>query len=386
MKTHLFPFLSAVFLMAALTGNVCAQEADNKQCFTAEDFPVSMTGVCLTQLPQPQEGSLMLGSRVLRSGDILTADQAVQMVFLPTPAQQSRVLEVSYLPIFENRVDAVQTAILSIAGKEDLPPVAEDSAGETYKNVPNTGTLKVQDPEGQALTFTITRQPRRGNVEIAADGTFTYTPKKNKVGIDSFTYTASDPGGNVSREATVTMTILKPSDAPQYVDTQGQSCSFAAEWMKNTGLFIGETLNGSPCFQPEKPVTRGEFLTMLVKSLELPTQEALTVTGYTDEIPVWLRPYLTAAIRSGLTAGLPEQTVFGAYEPISGGEAAVMIQNALDLAPAVQTEAQAALPTWAEPALSALEAAGISSLSQDAPLTRGRAAEILYTVHRMALE
>ena len=382
MKTHFFRILSAVFLVTALAGNVCAQEPDSKYCFSAGDFPESITGVCLTRLPETREGALMLGTRVLRTGDILTAEQAARMVFVPTPAQQSRVLEVSYLPILETHVDAVQTAVLSIAGKEDLPPVAEDSAGETYKNLPNTGTLKVQDPEGQPLTFTVARQPRRGTVEIAQDGSFTYTPKKNKVGIDSFTYTASDPAGNVSREATVTMTILKPSEAPQYADTAGQSYRFAAEWMKNTGIFVGETLNGTPCFQPEKPVTRGEFLSMLVKALEIPTQEELTVTGCTDEIPSWLRPYLTAAIRSGLTAGLPNQTVFGADAPVSGGEAAVMLQNALELAPVSQEEAET-VPTWAGPALSALEEAGIV-LSQDDPLTRGQAAEILYTVHQTA--
>ena len=382
MKTHFFRILSAVFLVTALAGNVRAQEPDSKYCFSAGDFPESITGVCLTRLPETREGALMLGTRVLRTGDILTAEQAARMVFVPTPAQQSRVLEVSYLPILETHVDAVQTAVLSIAGKEDLPPVAEDSAGETYKNIPNTGTLKVQDPEGQPLTFTVSRQPRRGTVEIAQDGSFTYTPKKNKVGIDSFTYTASDPAGNVSREATVTMTILKPSEAPQYADTAGQSYRFAAEWMKNTGIFVGETLNGTPCFQPEKPVTRGEFLSMLVKALEIPTQEELTVTGCTDEIPSWLRPYLTAAIRSGLTAGLPNQTVFGADAPVSGGEAAVMLQNALELAPVSQEEAET-VPTWAGPALSALEEAGIV-LSQDDPLTRGQAAEILYTVHQAA--
>ncbi len=383
MKAHFFRFLSAVFFVMALMGNVYAQEPDSEFCFAAEDFPEAITGVCLTELPQSEEGVLMLGDRVLRAGDILTADQAVQMTFVPTPAQKDRVVEVSYLPIFDNHVAAVQTAILSIAGKEDLPPIAEDSAGETYKNLPNTGKLKVTDPEGQALTFTIPRQPRRGTVEIAEDGSFTYTPKKNKVGIDSFTYTAADPAGNVSREATVTMTILKPSDAPQYADTAGQSYRFAAEWMKNTGIFVGETMNGTPCFHPEKPVTRGEFLTMLVKSLEIPTQEELTVTGYTDEIPGWLRPYLTAAIRSGITAGLPNQTVFGADEPIPGAEAAVMLQNVLKLEPVSQEDAQT-VPAWAGPALSALEAAGIP-LAEEEPLTRGQAAEILYTAHQMKL-
>jgi hypothetical protein len=167
-------------------------------------------------------------------------------------------------------------------------------------------------------------------VEIGAEGSFTYTPKKNKVGVDSFTYTATDAAGKVSREATVTVTILKPSDAAQYRDTMGKDCRFAAEWMRHTGIFVGEQVGANPCFSPDREVTRGEFVTMLVKALDIPTEEELAVTGYTDETPRWLQPYLAAAIRSGLTAGLPDQETFGADTAITQAEARLMLCNALD--------------------------------------------------------
>ena len=64
---------------------------------------------------------------------------------------------------------------------------------ETYKNLPNKGKLKVTEPEGEHMVFTVVRQPKRGQVVINEDGSFEYTPKKNKVGVDSFTYTATDP-------------------------------------------------------------------------------------------------------------------------------------------------------------------------------------------------
>ena len=178
------------------------------------------------------------------------------------------------------------------------------------------------------MTYTVTRQPRRGVVTIAEDGSFTYTPKKNKVGIDSFVYTATDPAGKTSREATVTVTILKPTDATQYTDTLGQDCRFAAEWMRQTGIFVGETLDKIACFGPEKLVTKGEFVTMLVKTLDLPLEQEASYTGYEDEIPLWLQPYLAAAVRSGLTEGL-EQEVFEADSPISVLEMDTLLNNAL---------------------------------------------------------
>ena len=250
---------------------------------------------------------------------------------------------------------------------------------ETYKNLPNTGKLKVTDPEGQSMTFTVTRGPKRGTVTLGDDGSFTYTPKHNKVGVDSFTYTATDSAGKVSREATVTITILKPSDASEYSDTAGKDCRFAAEWMKHTGIFVGETLGESTCFCPEKQVTRGEFVTMLVKTLDIPTDEEVTYTGYTDEIPQWLQPYLAAAIRSGLTAGLPWQETFGPEEAITGAEASVLLQNALDLtaAPEAMAQSDVSAPDWAQSSLTALSGSGIF-LDPQTILTRADAAQVLY--------
>lgn len=314
----------------AVNGRAAEVESGSVYCFSMEDFAreENLAGICITGLPA--EGETRLGSRVLRQGDVLTAEQLAQMTFSPDRTETDAAVQVQYLPIYPDRVAEEAVMTLSIRGKEDKAPIAEDSAVETYKNLELTGKLKVSDPEGQAMTYAVIRQPRRGAVTIADDGSFTYTPKKNKVGIDSFTYTATDPAGKTSREATVTVTILKPTDATQYTDTAGKECRFAAEWMKNTGIFVGESVSGNPCFSPEKEVTRGEFVTMLVKAMEIPVEETLTYTGYEEEIPLWLQPYLAAAVRSGLTAGLENSETFGADTPITGKEAAILLKNATD--------------------------------------------------------
>lgn len=387
-RIRAIPFLTALGCVFSLAGTVSALEVDSDSvyCFSAEDFSAeeAISGICITDLPQ-DKGSIMLGTRVLRAGDILTADQVSQMTFSPVRTETDKTVQVGYLPIFPDRVAENVTMTIGIRGKEDLPPVAEDSAVETYKNIPAKGNVKATDPEGQPMTYTVTRAPRRGNVNILENGSFLYTPKKNKVGIDSFTFTATDPAGNVSREATVTITVLKPTDATQYTDTLGKDCQFAAEWMKNTGIFIGETLGDSTCFSPDKAVTRGEFVTMLVKALDIPTDEDLVYTGYTDEIPKWLQPYLAAAMRSGLTAGLPDQDAFGANEVITGGEASVMLCNALNLNPmteALGQEEEDAAPVWARDALAALAEQGIS-LDGESPITRSAAAQVLYLASKL---
>ena len=373
-------FSVALLCCAAVFPAAAAQvESDTVYCFTNADFSPeeALAGICITSLPNPQSGTVMLGARVLRPGDVLTAEQLGRMTFHPLVGETDREAKVSYLPIYSDRVETVTTLSLEVMGRADEAPIAENSAIETYRNLPNEAMLKVSDPEGKPMTYTVTRTPKRGDVIIREDGSFIYTPRKNKVGTDSFTYTATDPAGNVSREATVTITVLKPSDAQQYTDTAGKSCRFAAEWMKNTGIFVGETFNGNGCFNPGKQVSRGDFLTMLVGALEIPLEQDVQSTGFTDECAPWLKPYLAAAMRSGLTAGWPEGNVFGADQPITGAEAAVMLQNALDLTAAEVASAEESVPAWAADALLTLASHGIE-LEADAVLTRGDAAEIIY--------
>lgn len=382
----------AAFVSPAIAAQV---DCDATYCFTTEDFSqdASLQGVCITQLPDAETGTILLGSRVIRSGDILTASQLEQMTFRPLDTQADQDAVVTYLPIYKDRVDASATTVISIRGKMDNPPVAEDLTLETYKNLPNKGQLKVTEPEGQALTYNLVRKPKRGEVTLNADGSFEYTPKKNKVGVDSFTYTATDPAGNVSREATVTVQILKPTDSKQYTDTVGQDCRFAAEWMRNTGLFVGEKVGEQICFQPDKAVSRGQFLAMVVEALDIPAQDP-AYSAVPADTPEWLRPYLAAAIRSGLTAGLPATDTgsFNADEPITGAEVAVMLQNALDLNISTQTleavesgtaPSKEEIPAWASTSLTAMADNGIL-LDAEATMNRGQAAQLMYQVSQMA--
>ena len=361
-------------------------DCDQVYCFSAGDFSreEALTGVCITELPDSRMGTVLLGSRVIRPGDILTAEQLAQLTFRPLLTEEDVRAQVTYLPVYQDRVAEAAVLTISVRGKVDQAPVAEDSAIETYKNMPNQGKLKVSDPEGQKLTYTVTRQPKRGTVTVSEDGSYLYTPKKNKVGTDSFTFTATDPAGKVSREATVTVQILKPAVAGTYADTAGADCRFEAEWLRNTGIFEGEQLAGQRCFQPEKTLSRGEFLSMLVKTLGMDVDREAAFTGFSDEAPDWLKPYLAAAMRSGMTAGWPHGNVFGAGETMTGAEAAVLVTGGLDLTVSVVAsgkENDGDQPAWVQNAMATMADNGIS-LDADG-LTRGEAAKLLYQISQM---
>ena len=329
MKKRIFTLSLALLCLFTLSTAAYALEVDSDRvyCFTGEDFSNAedpLVGICITSLPQSRAGTVFLGSRVVQPGDILTAEQVNMLTFSPVRTEFDGTAEVSYLPIYNGRVAPSATMTIAIRGKEDKAPVAEDFSLETYKNLPGEGALKVHDPEGQALTYTLHRQPRRGTVALRDDGSFTYTPKKNKVGVDSFTYTATDPAGKVSREATVTIQILRPTDDARYTDT----AQFEAEWLRNTGLFQGEKVGDALCFHPEKTVSRGEFLAVLMNLLDAPLSDAAGAEVLNESAPQWLQPYLTAAMRSGFLEGFPTEDL---NAPIGRNEAAVILQNVLDL-------------------------------------------------------
>ncbi|MBP3542228.1 MAG: S-layer homology domain-containing protein, partial [Clostridia bacterium] len=196
---------------------------------------------------------------------------------------------------------------------------------------------------------------------------------------DSFVFTATDPAGNVSRQATVTVQILKSTESRQYADTAGLSCQFEAQWLRNTGLFAGENVGGQDCFFPDKTVSRGDFLAMVTKALDIPLEDS-DFAGVPENVPLWLKPYVGAAIRSGLLEGLPED--WQTDGPITGAEVAVMLQNALDLP--VAAEVDEALPAWAADSVATMAVSGIA-LEAEGNLTRARASEVLYQVSILSL-
>lgn len=98
---------------------------------------------------------------------------------------------------------------------ENLPPNAQALALTTPEETSLNGVFSATDEEGQALSYTLARNGSRGTAVVtnAATGAFTYTPNKDVVGTDTFTYVAND-GYVDSNSATVTVTITNVNDAP----------------------------------------------------------------------------------------------------------------------------------------------------------------------------
>ena len=159
-KTRIISLAAALCCAAAIlpAASAAQVESGSVYCFSPEDFGgEDLAGICLTALPRSSEGAVMLGSRALRPGDVLTLDQAAALTFSPVRTEEDGSVQVSYLPIGSSGTGPEATMTIGIRGRENLPPVAQDSALETYKNLEAQGNLKASDPEGEEMTFTVTK-------------------------------------------------------------------------------------------------------------------------------------------------------------------------------------------------------------------------------------
>ena len=105
----------------------------------------------------------------------------------------------------------------------NVPPVAVDDTYSIDEDIPlsvdaASGVLaNDSDFENVPLTAVLDNGPDNGTLNLAADGSFTYTPDAHYFGTDTFTYRARDNEVN-SPPATVTITINPVPDAPVAVD------------------------------------------------------------------------------------------------------------------------------------------------------------------------
>ena len=343
-------------------------------------------GVYVASVPSQLDAEVSLGARTLRAGDVLDRSMLCQLLVLPAENRDASC-QLVYCPIEGGEVLPSRVLELSILTGKNEAPVCRDVKLETYKNIANTGALSASDPEGDTLTYQLVKEPKRGTVEIAPDGSFTYTPAQNKVGKDVFTYTATDSAGNVSNVANVTVKIVKPTDKAMYQDLVGDTLAYTAMWLKDNGIYTGKCIAGNLCFEPDGTLTRGEFLVMAMKLLGAEPESTRLTSGFADEsqTPAWMRPYIVSAFKSGMVSGVtsPDGMVFRPSSNLTRAEAAVMLQNILDL-PQSQEAAvfseDSTVPVWAQASVSALENAGISIpvTTSAENLTRREAAELLY--------
>lgn len=283
----------------------------------------------------------------------------------------------------------------ALFGKKSAPaepaegaPSARDMEISTYRDIPYEAQFLASDSEGDDMTYAVVQEPKKGTVTI--DGVnFTYTPNKGVTGGDSFTYTATDSAGNVSLPATVTVTIEKTRSGVTYADTEGSKAAAAAQQLAEEGIFTGSKIGDQYYFEPDRTVSRSEFLAMVLETCGREVT-AVTMTGFCDDesIPTWAKAYAAAGVADGIVQGkaTAEGTAFQGDETITFNEAATVLDRVLDLGDVdldVWYADREAVPSWAAQAVGNMEAVSVLSVgsfgsaAMETAVTRADAARML---------
>lgn len=265
-------------------------------------------------------------------------------------------------------------------------PIAQNMEIRAYRGVPYTGELKAVGEEGETITFALEDLPAKGTLEFSPEGIFVYTPDARKAGTDRFTFTASDGSGRTSAAATVRIRIERVASGVTYSDTDGQDCATAAVDLAEHGVFVGARVGDDWFFEPERSVTRGEFVAMAMAAAGLKSSD-VTVTGFCDdaEIPAWAKGCAAGALSAGIIGGAPteEGMAFRAGSDVTYSEAAAVLNRVLRVTDVNLADYDAGEPVWYAQSVANLEsvsiapAGGFSAETLERGVTRAEAAKLL---------
>lgn len=166
-------------------------------------------------------------------GDALTVAQLVQPpqhgtvalaadgTFVYTPAADHSGSDSFAYTVFDGTlVSGPATVAITILPIADAPRAVADAydvgADRTFTALPIRGVLANDtDVDGLGLAASLLTGPAHGSLDLAADGSFSYTPAAGHVGEDQFVYAAT--AGGVTASATVTLHVA-PIALPPIID------------------------------------------------------------------------------------------------------------------------------------------------------------------------
>lgn len=96
---------------------------------------------------------------------------------------------------------------------ENNPPVAFDETVTVDEDGRASAKLSGTDTDGDAIEFTVGRGPNHGQLDITADGSYSYEPNPDFFGTDSFDYLVVDTAG-ANDVGTITVIVTAVNDAP----------------------------------------------------------------------------------------------------------------------------------------------------------------------------
>ena len=308
--------------------------------FSADDFSnllgENLTYITVSALPDATAGTLIFNGAAVKSGQTLPAGSLEYLKFVP--ASEAEQVAFTFTCDSQSFKGKELTCEIFFTQGINSPPVAADSVIETVSGITCFGELEITEPDGDDFTVNVITYPRDGFVTVSPDGKISYTPEGDFYGKDTLIYTVTDRFGAVSGQATLEFKVAENESGINFADMQDNPRHLYAYRMCENNTMVYRYENGSYCFDPEKEVTKIEFLVMMMSAAELDADiVAVADSAVTDDggLSSGLKGYLSAATEKGLIK--LENGSFSPKSQITVADAAYMVASALEL-PGVNTE------------------------------------------------
>lgn len=373
---------------AVVGSEIMFSDKDFMQALGVDDIE----SVTVTALPDVASGRLMLGESDVKKEQKIPGSKISELRFVPREDEPTSC-EVRFRCGADFEYELLCT--LYMLAETNYSPTTEmlDSGclrAHVARNTRYIGAMKASDPENDSLTYAVTKHPENGSITVndKAYGSYTYIPTADFTGSDSFSYTATDTYGNRSGEVTVDISVDDSSTV--YSDMREHWAENAAVQLAEHNIMIGQRMGDELLFEPEKPVSRCEFLVMAMNAAGIRlTPQAVDTVFYDDEdIPNAYKSYVASAESLGIIDGASSdgKRCFFPNNQITRAEAAVILERLIDKNRPVFLPVfadGASIPSWATEAFYCLSSCGIingvggGEMAAYTPLDRAQSAQML---------
>ena len=220
----------SITYLRSLTKMVKTAVGVSEITFSSEDFDSTLgvgdlAYITVTALPDPEEGVLKLGGIDVSLEQVIPRGSMQYLRFVA--AQDSSGGSFSFRGSSDGWTATDVVCTVNFLDRINFAPVTAPIELETVSGVSATASLVGEDPEDDSVTFQIVEYPEHGTLSMSGSKVV-YTPAEGYTGRDSFSYTATDVYGNVSRTAETTIMVDRNKVGFVYADMNGNPAHAAA--------------------------------------------------------------------------------------------------------------------------------------------------------------
>lgn len=315
-------------------------EKGENASFSTQEFEnflgEKMTYITVTTLPE--NGTLICNGNAVIKGQNISAHELEFMKFIPNGDCQ--MSSFNFTCDSKGYYGKEMCCDMVFSESVNASPVVADGVLETVSGISCNGKLAIREPNGDDFTINVITYPTDGYVKVSDNGEIVYTPEEGFYGRDELVFSVTDCFGKVSETATLKINVNENQSGICFSDMADNPNHLFAHKMCQENVMVYRYENGEYYFDPDKPVSKMDFLVMAMCVSGLDSNITAVADSVADDdngLSSGLKGYLSEAYKTGLIK--LDNGKFMPRENITIADAAYMVSVALKLPATASSEA-----------------------------------------------